>query len=40
MPSIIANAKRLVVKIGSSLLTNQGAGLDDAALSRWAEQVA
>jgi glutamate 5-kinase len=40
MPSILANAKRLVVKVGSSLVTNQGQGLDHAALARWAAQIA
>ena len=40
MSSVIANAKRLVVKVGSSLVTSQGQGLDHAALSRWAEQIA
>jgi glutamate 5-kinase len=40
MQSFLENAKRLVVKIGSSLLTKRGEGLDQAALSRWAEQVA
>ena len=40
MQTVIAAARRFVVKIGSSLLTNQGAGLDPAALSRWAEQIA
>jgi len=33
-------AKRLVVKIGSSLLTNQGEGLDRAAIAAWASQIA
>src|SRR5689334_12179302 len=40
MQSILANAKRLVVKVGSSLVTNQGQGLDHAALARWAAQIA
>ena len=40
MPSILANAKRLVVKAGSSLVTNRGQGLDHAALARWAAQIA
>ncbi|HKA42947.1 MAG TPA: glutamate 5-kinase [Burkholderiales bacterium] len=40
MQSVLSNAKRLVVKVGSSLLTNPGEGLDTAALSRWAEQIA
>lgn len=40
MKSIAADAKRLVVKVGSSLVTNEGQGLDHAALARWAEQIA
>ncbi len=40
MSSVLENAKRLVVKVGSSLVTNRGQGLDEAALSRWAEQIA
>jgi len=40
MPSVLASAGRLVVKIGSSLVTNQGRGLDHTALAGWAEQVA
>src|SRR5207344_128261 len=33
-------AKRWVVKVGSSLVTNRGAGLDATAIARWAGQVA
>ena len=40
MTSEIAAANRFVVKIGSSLVTNRGQGLDQAALARWAQQVA
>jgi glutamate 5-kinase len=40
MPSVLANAKRLVVKVGSSLVTSQGQGLDHEALAQWAEQIA
>jgi glutamate 5-kinase len=40
MPTLLENAKRLVVKVGSSLVTNQGQGLDHAALARWAAQIA
>ena len=40
MQSIAAKSKRLVVKVGSSLVTNDGHGLDHQALSRWAEQIA
>ena len=38
--SVIAAARRLVVKVGSSLVTNDGQGLDRAALARWAKQIA
>jgi len=34
------NVRRIVVKVGSSLVTNQGAGLDVAAISNWAQQIA
>ena len=37
---MIAQAKTLVVKVGSSLVTNDGRGLDAAAIARWAAQVA
>jgi glutamate 5-kinase len=40
MSSVLEKARRLVVKVGSSLVTNQGRGLDLAALSRWAGQIA
>lgn len=40
MNSVLAKAKRLVVKVGSSLVTNDGRGLDHAALAQWAEQIA
>jgi len=33
-------AKRFVVKVGSTLVTNRGAGLDASAIARWAGQVA
>ena len=38
--SALAAARRVVVKVGSSLVTNEGKGLDHAALARWAEQIA
>jgi glutamate 5-kinase len=38
--SVIKHARRIVVKVGSSLVTAGGRGLDHAALSRWAEQIA
>jgi glutamate 5-kinase len=40
MTSPLASAHRIVVKIGSSLLTNAGAGLDRGAIADWARQVA
>ena len=36
----LSRAKRLVVKIGSSLLTAQGQGLDTDAISNWVKQIA
>jgi glutamate 5-kinase len=38
--SCIKTAKRIVVKVGSSLVTNEGKGLDATAIARWAEQIA
>jgi glutamate 5-kinase len=38
--SVVAGARRLVVKVGSTLVTNEGRGLDLAAISRWTEQIA
>ncbi|CAH2892135.1 MAG: Glutamate 5-kinase (EC / RNA-binding C-terminal domain PUA [uncultured Paraburkholderia sp.] len=40
MRSVIADSRRLVVKVGSSLVTNDGRGLDHAAIGRWAAQIA
>lgn len=40
MASVVKDAKRLVVKVGSTLVTNDGQGLDRAALARWAAQIA
>jgi glutamate 5-kinase len=40
MSTPLAQAKRIVVKIGSSLLTNAGAGLDRNAIAEWAKQIA
>lgn len=36
----LAAAKRLVVKVGSSLVTNEGRGLDHGVMRSWAEQIA
>jgi glutamate 5-kinase len=38
--SVIRNARRLIVKVGSSLVTNDGKGLDHAAIAKWASQIA
>ena len=40
MNSVVKDAKRLVVKIGSGLVTNEGRGLDHEALAGWAGQLA
>ena len=40
MESVIKKARRLVVKVGSGLVTNAGQGLDHGALTGWAEQIA
>ena len=40
MKSVVADARRLVVKVGSSLVTNEGRGLDHEAVARWATEVA
>jgi glutamate 5-kinase len=37
---MIGSAKTLVVKVGSSLVTDEGRGLDAAAIARWAAQIA
>lgn len=39
-PRSIATTRRWVVKIGSALITNEGRGLDTAAIKHWAEQIA
>ena len=39
-PSPVAQATTLVVKVGSSLVTNDGRGLDTAAIARWVAQIA
>lgn len=39
MESVLKQSRRIVVKVGSSLVTNQGQGLDHAALAHWAGQI-
>jgi glutamate 5-kinase len=40
MNSVVQKSKRLVVKVGSSLVTNDGKGLDHGAIAKWAQQIA
>jgi glutamate 5-kinase len=40
MSASVAAAARIVVKVGSSLVTNDGRGLDHAAVARWAGEIA
>jgi len=40
MKSLVLDAKVIVVKVGSSLVTNNGNGLDQAAIAEWAAQIA
>lgn len=40
MPSCLASSQRIVIKVGSSLVTNEGRGLDHQALNRWAGEIA
>lgn len=39
MTSVVASAKRIVVKVGSSLVTDDGRGLDHGAVARWAGEI-
>jgi glutamate 5-kinase len=38
--SALRDAKRIVVKVGSSLVTNEGRGLDEEAIGEWCRQMA
>ena len=38
--NVLLNARRIVVKVGSSLVTNEGRGLDAVAIGQWCEQLA
>ena len=40
MKTALTQCHRIVVKVGSSLVTNQGAGLDARAIGNWAQQIA
>ncbi len=37
--AILHDARRVVVKVGSSLVTNEGRGLDEAAIGEWCRQM-
>lgn len=38
--NVLKEARRIVVKVGSSLVTNEGRGLDEAAIGEWCRQLA
>ena len=38
--SVLRDARRIVVKVGSSLVTNEGRGLDERAIGEWSRQLA
>jgi glutamate 5-kinase len=38
--AVLLNARRIVVKVGSSLVTNEGRGLDADAIGLWCQQLA
>lgn len=37
---VLRGARRIVIKVGSSLVTNEGRGLDEAAIGEWCRQMA
>ena len=39
-PAALATARRIVVKVGSSLVTNEGRGVDALAIGNWSRQLA
>jgi glutamate 5-kinase len=40
MASVLSGARRIVVKVGSSLVTNEGRGVDAEAIGNWSRQLA
>ena len=38
--NVLGDARRIVVKVGSSLVTNEGKGLDEVAIGEWSRQLA
>lgn len=39
-PLLLQQADRIVIKVGSSLVTNEGKGLDEQAIGHWCDQLA
>jgi glutamate 5-kinase len=39
-PTVMQTARRIVVKVGSSLVTNEGRGVDEEAIGNWCRQIA
>jgi glutamate 5-kinase len=39
-PGVVQGARRIVVKVGSSLVTNEGRGVDAEAIDNWSRQLA
>lgn len=39
-PAVLRDARRIVVKVGSSLVTNEGRGIDAQAIGNWCRQLA
>ncbi|MFP5465824.1 MAG: glutamate 5-kinase, partial [Gammaproteobacteria bacterium] len=40
MADVLKHARRIVVKVGSSLVTNEGRGVDAHAIGNWCRQLA
>ena len=40
MAEVLRHARRIVVKVGSSLVTNEGRGVDAQAIGNWCRQLA
>jgi glutamate 5-kinase len=40
MAGVVKSARRIVVKVGSSLVTNEGRGIDPGAVGNWCRQMA
>jgi glutamate 5-kinase len=40
MAGVVKSARRIIVKVGSSLVTNEGRGIDPGAVGNWCRQMA